>query len=298
MKDISDVDGTIKQIISFKPSTMETIDFSVQEFVDKELDIFCTTNKGFKKVPVIWQAAERAFQIKNDKNLRDDNGTLIFPMISISRTGFEKSLTDKGVFYGNVFPVDDAKGGSITIARRVNQNKTGNFLNANTYRKKNKIVGNQGTPGAQQINFPDRRKAKDKKIVYETITIPAPSYVTVTYNIKIRTEYQQQVNEIVQPFVSVTNGINYLVFKKDGHSYEAFIQQDFASTNNITELDAETRVYETDITINVLGYLIGDGKNEEQPNIVIRENAVEIKTPRERVILDEDPDWAKGKFRS
>ena len=82
-------------------------------------------------MPVIWQAAERAFQIKNDKNLRDDNGTLIFPMISISRTGFEKSLTDKGVFYGNVFPVDDAKGGSITIARRVNQNKTGNFLNAN-----------------------------------------------------------------------------------------------------------------------------------------------------------------------
>ena len=159
-------------------------------------------------------------------------------------------------------------------------------------------MGNQGTPGTQQINFPDRRKAKDKKIVYETITIPAPSYVTVTYNIKIRTEYQQQINEIVQPFVSVTNGINYLVFKRDGHSYEAFIQSDFAATNNITELNAETRVYETDITISVLGYLIGEGKNEEQPNVVIRENAVEIKTPRERVILDEDPDWAKGKFRS
>ena len=298
MKDISDVDGTIKQIISFEPSTMETIDYSVHDFVDKQLDIFCTTNKGFKKVPVIWQAAERAFQIKDDKNLRDDNGTLIFPMISISRTGFEKSLTNKGVFYGNVFPVNDAKGGSITIARRINQNKTGNFLNADTYKKKNKTVGNQGTPGTQQINFPDRRKAKDKKIVYETITIPAPSYVTVTYNIKIRTEYQQQINEIVQPFVSVTNGINYLVFKRDGHSYEAFIQSDFAATNNITELNAETRVYETDITISVLGYLIGEGKNEEQPNVVIRENAVEIKTPRERVILDEDPDWAKGKFRS
>ena len=66
MKDNSDVDGTIKQIISFEPSTMETIDYSVHDFVDKQLDIFCTTNKGFKKVPVIWQAAERAFQIKDD----------------------------------------------------------------------------------------------------------------------------------------------------------------------------------------------------------------------------------------
>jgi hypothetical protein len=212
MKDESKVEGTIKQIISFEPSTLETIDYSVHDFVDKDLNIFCTTNKGFKKVPVIWQAAERAFQVKDDKELRDDNGTLIFPMISISRTGFEKSLTDKGVFYGNVFPVNDAKGGSITIARKV------------------------------------------------------------------------------------TNGINYLVFKRDGHSYEAFVQSDFASTNNITELNEETRVYETNITIKVLGYLIGDNKNEKQPNVVVRENAVDIKTPRERVVLGDEPEWAKGKY--
>jgi hypothetical protein len=153
-----------------------------------------------------------------------------------SRTGFEKALTDKGVFYGNSFPINDAKGGSITIARKIGQDKTGNFLNADTYRKKNKIVGNQGNPGAQQINFPSRRKKNEKKIVYETITMPAPSYVTVDYTIKIRTEYQQQINEIVQPFVTVTNGINYLIFKRDGHSYEAFVQSDFASNNDITEL--------------------------------------------------------------
>ena len=68
MKDISNVSGTIKQIISFEPSTLETIDYSIYDFVDKELNIFCTTNKGFNKVPVIWQASERAFQIKDDKD--------------------------------------------------------------------------------------------------------------------------------------------------------------------------------------------------------------------------------------
>tara|TARA_Y100001938_G_C8099352_1_gene440428 strand:+ start:4061 stop:4957 length:897 start_codon:yes stop_codon:yes gene_type:complete len=297
MKDISNVSGTMKQIMSFKPSTLETIDYAVHDFVDKTLDIFCTTNKGFKKVPVIWQATERAFQIKNNKDLRDDNGTLIFPMISITRTGFEKSLTDKGVFFGNVPPVNDPKGGSITIARQIEQDKTGNFLNADTYRKKNNIVGNQGSPGSQQINFPDRRKIKEKKIVYETITIPMPSYVSVMYDVKIRSEYQQQVNEIVQPFVTVTNGINYLVFKRDGHSYEAFVQSDFSSTNDLTELGAETRIYETNITIKVLGYLVGGDKNSKQPNIVRRENAVNVKIPRERVIVGDDPDWVKGKYR-
>lgn len=297
MKDISNVSGTIKQIISFEPSTIETIDYSVYDFVDKELNIFCTTNKGFNKVPVIWQASERAFQIKDDKDLRDDNGTLIFPMISIARTGFEKSLTDKGVFYGNVYPVNDAKGGSITVARKVGQNKTGNFLNADAYRKKNKIVGNKGNPGSQQINFPSRKKTNEKKIVYETLTMPAPSYVSVDYAITIRSEYQQQINEIVQPFVTITNGINYLVFKRDGHSYEAFVQSDFSSNNDITELGAETRVYETEISVRVLGYLIGGDKNEKRPNVVVRENAVEIRTARERVVVGDEPDWSNGKFR-
>jgi hypothetical protein len=297
MKDISNVSGTIKQIISFEPSTLETIDYSIYDFVDKELNIFCTTNKGFNKVPVIWQASERAFQIKDDKDLRDDNGTLIFPMISIARTGFEKSLTDKGVFYGNVYPINDAKGGSITVARKVGQNKTGNFLNADAYRKKNKIVGNKGNPGSQQINFPSRKKANEKKIVYETLTMPAPSYVSVDYAITIRSEYQQQINEIVQPFVTITNGINYLVFKRDGHSYEAFVQSDFSSNNDITELGAETRVYETEISVRVLGYLIGGDKNEKRPNVVVRENAVEIRTARERVVVGDEPDWSNGKFR-
>jgi len=297
MKDISNVSGTIKQIISFEPSTLETIDYSIYDFVDKELNIFCTTNKGFNKVPVIWQASERAFQIKDDKDLRDDNGTLIFPMISIARTGFEKSLTDKGVFYGNSYPVNDAKGGSITVARKVGQNKTGNFLNADAYRKKNKIVGNKGNPGSQQINFPSRKKTNEKKIVYETLTMPAPSYVSVDYAITIRSEYQQQINEIVQPFVTITNGINYLVFKRDGHSYEAFVQSDFSSNNDITELGAETRVYETEISVRVLGYLIGGDKNEKRPNVVVRENAVEIRTARERVVVGDEPDWSNGKFR-
>lgn len=297
MKDISNVSGTIKQIISFEPSTLETIDYSIYDFVDKELNIFCTTNKGFNKVPVIWQASERAFQIKDDKDLRDDNGTLIFPMISIARTGFEKSLTDKGVFYGNVYPVNDAKGGSITVARKVGQNKTGNFLNADAYRKKNKIVGNKGNPGSQQINFPSRKKTNEKKIVYETLTMPAPSYVSVDYAITIRSEYQQQLNEIVQPFVTITNGINYLVFKRDGHSYEAFVQSDFSSNNDITELGTETRIYETEISVRVLGYLIGGDKNEKRPNVVVRENAVEIRTARERVVVGDEPDWSNGKFR-
>ena len=41
---------------------------------------------------------------------------------------------------------------------------------------------------------------------------------------------------------------------------------------------------------------MGADKNNEQPNIVIRENAVEVKIPNERVILGDVPDWPQGKY--
>ena len=296
MKDKSNITGTMKQILPFKPSTLETIDYSVYNWLTEEMELFCTTNKGRKEVPVVWVSGERSWQVKNHKNLRDSDGALIFPIISLQRNSFSKDPQKRGIFYGNIPPVKDKKGGSITIARVINQNKTANFLNADTYRKKSNIVGNMGNPGAQQINFPDRQKTKEKKIVYETITIPMPVYVDVEYQISIRTEYQEQINELVQTFITTTNGINYLSLKYDGHSYEGFLQPEFSSTNNVAEMGDETRIYESAINLKVLGYVFTKGNNAEQPTIVKRQNAVEIKVARERVMLGDEPDWLKGKY--
>jgi hypothetical protein len=49
-------------------------------------------------------------------------------------------------------------------------------------------------------------------------------------------------------------------------------------------------MYQADINIKVLGYIIGEDKNQEQPKIVIRENAVEAKMPRERVMTGDEPE--------
>jgi len=297
MRDRSNVSGTIKQTVPFEPSTLETIDYSVYDWADKKMNIFCTTNKGFKKVPIVWVAAERSRQVKNNKNLRDDEGSLIFPIITIQRDNFVKDLTKKGMFFGNIDPFPDEKGGSITIARRVKEDKTANFLNADSYRRRSGIAGNAGAVGGQQINFPSNKKKK--KIVYETVTIPMPVYVEAKYSIKIKTEFQQQINEIVQPFVTSAGGINYdVLVGHAGHRYEAFMDSDFSTTTNVADMGEEARVYETTIGLRVLGYLVGATKNQEQPNIVVRENAVEVKIPRERVIFGDVPPWINGKYRS
>ena len=243
-----------RTILPFKPSTKETIDYAVYDWINEELNIFANTNKGFKKVPIEWVAAERSYQIKEQKDLRDKTGALIFPIISLERSGMVKDPTKKGMFYGNIDPLSANpvngyyKGGSIQIARRIQQNKTATFLNAYSGRKYNQTVGNA------QINFPDRNP-KDKA-VYEEISIPMPVYVDVSYKIEIRTEYQQQMNEILQPFITQTNGINYAVITKDKHQFELFVQSDLTSDNNITELGDETRIYRTTVGVKVLGYLV------------------------------------------
>lgn len=248
------------------PSTLEFIDTSLYSWVDETLNIHTTTNKGWKKVSTIWVSAERAYQVKNDKDVRDSGGSLILPLITIERSTVVKDPNKKGVFWGNI--TRDDRGGSITFTKRLNHDKTSNFANMDAQEHEG------------QINFP----RKNDKIVYQHISMPMPVYVDITYIISLRTEYQQQMNEMITPFVTKTGGINHFTMKPEGHFFEGFIQSDLSSENNVSNMTQEERKYETKIYIKVLGYLIGEGKNQETPKMVIHENAVEVKIPREYII--------------
>jgi hypothetical protein len=143
-----------------------------------------------------------------------------------------------------------------------------------------------------QINFP----RPNQKIVYSTVTIPIPVYVTVNYEMTIRTEYQQQMNELVVPFATRPGGVNYILISSNGHRYEGFIQQEFSQSNNVSDYTNEERKFETKIQVEVLAYLIGDDKNQVKPKFVYRENAVEVKIPRERIMLGEIPEHEMGGY--
>jgi len=266
--------------IPFQPSTMETIDTAMFEWLRNDADVHCTTPEGFRRIPTIWISAERAFQRKHDKDLMQTSGSLNLPIITMERTGIAKDPSKKGTAYANIMPTPDAKGGSITIARRVNQLKTSNFANADAKRKHG------------QDNFPVR--PSNGKIVYQTITIPQPVYIEVSYKVTITAEYQQQINEMVTPFLTRPGNINYFPIKKDGHLYEVFPESGYSPTNSAANLGTEERRYQTAISFKVLAYLIGDDKNQETPKMVVRQNAVEVKIPRERVISG-DPHLYIGK---
>jgi len=265
-------------------SSIEDIDYAMVSWLKEDLELSTLTNEGNKRVPVLWQTPERAFQIKNNHDLRhpvdDGGGVITLPVVSIERTGITKDPARKGGFQAHIYSNDrNGRTGRMVIAKRIKQDKTRNFA----------VVGNTrtNTSGNRQKNFP----RVNKKVVIETLTIPIPIYVNVDYKIVVKTEYQQQMNDLTQPFMTRTGQINSFVMRRNGHLYEAFIDQGFAHANNVANLGEDERQFTSEISIKVIGYLIGEGSNDDRPIIRKEENAVEVVFPRETVVPPGNDDF-------
>lgn len=253
-----------------EPSAIENIDLAVYRWLDQQMDLNATTNKGWNKVPVIWVSGERSFQIKNKKELRQNDGAFILPVITVKRISINKDLKIKGIFPGNVVPnlFDD----QYILIKQVNQEKTTNFANADTQKK----LGQQ--------NF----KRDNKKVVYGFKSIKFPVQAMFEYTIQIQTEYQQQMNELMQPFLVFTGAANYFIIENEGHRYEAKLDTSYEIEHNGDKLEEQERIFKTTIKLSVVGHLVNAGVNENEPSVFYRENAVEVKIPREYILTNEN----------
>jgi len=261
--------------IGMLASSIETIDQALVAWVKEDLRLSAHTNEGFTNVPVLWQTPERSFQIKHEKSLRDDGGALKLPLISVERTGITKDPERKGGFQAQVYSQDEpGRTGRWVIAKRIVEDKTRNFAVASGTRT--------NSPAALQRNYP----RVNKKIVIKTLSIPIPVYVNVEYKITLRTEYQQQMNDLLAPFMTRTGQINAFIMKRNGHLYEAFIDQGFTHNNNVANLGEEMRMFVSEVNIRVLGYLVGEGENDDRPIVRVEENVVEITYPQEGIVTD------------
>jgi len=261
--------------IGMLASSIETIDQALVAWVKEDLRLSAHTNEGFTNVPVLWQTPERSFQIKHEKSLRDDGGALKLPLISVERTGITKDPERKGGFQAQVYSQDEpGRTGRWVIAKRIVEDKTRNFAVASGTRTNTRATLQRYYP---RIN---------KKIVIKTLSIPIPVYVNVEYKITLRTEYQQQMNDLLAPFMTRTGQINAFIMKRNGHLYEAFIDQGFTHNNNVANLGEEMRMFVSEVNIRVLGYLVGEGENDDRPIVRVEENVVEITYPQEGIVKD------------
>ena len=115
------------------------------------------------------------------------------------------------------------RGGSIEIARTIQQDKTKNFANSNAIRK------SSGKDNANRQTFP----GENKNIVYESVSIPMPKFVEVSYEIKLISEYQQQMNQMMEVMTTFTGSPSVFKIFNGGNQYEAFMEQNYNINNNL-----------------------------------------------------------------
>ena len=126
-------DNKKENVITFEPSTIETVDMAMFEWLNENMDLHTTTNRGFKKVPVIWVSAERAYQSKRSKEMRDKEGALILAIDYPSNVQASQKIPQTiKVLHGltSLPRFQMLRVAHSTITRQIKQDKTANFANA------------------------------------------------------------------------------------------------------------------------------------------------------------------------
>jgi hypothetical protein len=290
------LDQQLAPTYPFSPSTIEDIDRALYNFINNELNVHVETNGGFTKVPIIFSSPERAFQIKNtpeEGSLRPNGRTLEYPLVSIIRTTINKNPANKGRYGVYIPPYFEfyKKGGAIPISRQVVQGKTRDRANATAIKR----FGDGTNETYQTFPF------DNKKVVYETLYVPTPAFVEISYEIKMIADYQQQMNQMISPYISRFSTPASFTIDHNGHYYETFVDPNFSNESNNSGLSTDERLFKTTANFMVLGYLTGDDKNQETPVIATRESAAEITIGRERVVVGDEPKFhvgRKDKYRS
>ena len=255
--------------LKIQPSTIETVDGALVDWLDNRLNIHTTTNSGWKKTPVLWVTPERAFQVKNNELLRDSNGNLKLPLITVNRTGITKDPTFKGVAWANLPEFQDVRGGALRIGRVIDQKETSQLAAVNSVRRGVRAIAPDSKgPGQKNSTI------KNGDIIYQEYWIPIPVSVAINYEVSLRSEYQQQMNQMLQPFLTKTGQIWVDNIFKDGHRFEVFIQQDFSHSNNVSNMGEEERMYQTKVQLKILAHLIGEGENRDKPLVSKRKTFI------------------------
>lgn len=260
--------------VEFEPQTMETVDRAVRDWFDKTVDAHVTTqSQDRSKVRVVFSAGERI--ALGRRGIRDAQGMLILPIISIRRSGVEQDLTMSAL---------GAQTGKLTIARRVSE-KSSDLVNAV------QRVSSAGIP----VYSPS------PPVVYEVASIPFPERNVFSYELVIQASYTLQMNSILEKLFSQLDVRKSFVapFQNDGkHSLNGedlesrksfkggyacgFFETTFSDQSNFDEFTDQERIVKYSTTFRVPANLHLEVEGEK-PSVSFEKTAYTVGF-KERVV--------------
>ena len=224
---------------------LEDLDKSVFNLFDKQIPLFHELHGSVEKVPVIFATGERFAILRRKKPLVDKNGTLILPLISISR-GAVDAVPQKGIANNQMFP--------HVITKRISKKDL-------EYRQQQNIEGLRNVKG-EDLNQEDgdfSLKAKIENNIIETIEMPPIKYFSANYEVTIWSSFTQQMNKFLESILNaytLNPGQQFRLESDKGYTFSAFMESAFSQDTNYADFTDAERYIKYSMSLNATGYLI------------------------------------------
>ena len=154
----------------YQSVTLETIDRAVTDWFDKTVDSHVKSPSGErKKVVVSFSAGERWIEARTKKGVRDSNGVLILPIISIRRSSVDPTPSMSAL---------GTETATLQISKKITA-KTNDLQNL--YKNRDPAFRTPAQP-----------------TLYEVTTIPFPDRSIITYEVQVQAQYILQMNAILE----------------------------------------------------------------------------------------------------
>ncbi len=228
-----------------RPVTIKTVDQAVYDYFDRKVHLTVDSNdsEGSRKdVKIMFATGERWKLARDKKGIRDENKTLILPLITIQRMDIDRTPGFNS--FGQEVP-------HITVSSQIS----------------GKTPTLQGLLETRKLNgFPEPRK---DKVVREYLTIPTPDYATVYYQILIWAQYQSQMNEMLERIFHAYDYKDSFALPVDydgrkplgtGYYFVGFREGNVSSQSNFEEFTDQERIIRYTYNIKVSAFFILDPK--------------------------------------
>lgn len=257
------------------PVGIEDVDAALFALFDKEIAFEVSTSdknrEEIKKVPVIFASSEKWALAKKQRGIRDKNGSLILPLITIVRTTIQQTPNDDIVGRGI-----NQQTGELIIARRFSKLDRGHqsLVNKLGIKTQKNIAVSPGDAESDQIattrNIGELTDdptfteggvlaSNNRNNVFETIAIPTPQFYTSMFEITFWAQYQIQLNQMLERLISsfLPQAQSWKLNTKAGYWFIAMVDGNvYNSETNIDDMSSEERMMKYKFSIKVPAYIL------------------------------------------
>lgn len=257
---------------------IEDVDVALFSLLDRDIPFNVSVSDRnrleTKRVPVVFGSGEKWAKIKKTRGMRDRNGTLIIPLITVVRTNIQQ-LSNEDIVGRGI----NQQTGEIVIKRRLDKSDRGyqNLINRLLvpHQSNLAISPSAADPGQlttlrEQGVLADDPTVQDGGLlmsdrtnnVYETIVVPAPQFFTAMYEVTFWTQYTVQMVQLVEQLISsfLPQGNAWRLDTPKGYWFVATVDSNvYAPDNNDEDTSQEERIIKYKFNIKVPGYIMATG---------------------------------------